>query len=812
MVKLLPKSDPLPPRIDPHDLADLRESGITDDTLRSLGSGAVCTEYDARKLATMLGYEGIKDFCLGGALVYRYFDEAGCPNCHARIKPRVPRILKDKPVKYESPQRQSPRAYIPPPTRRLLNAGVAEVYITEGEKKTLALMQLGLAAIGIGGVFSWKPKGVEGLIDDLAAVAWQGKTAYVVFDSDPEPKTVRNVAAAARRLAKALRAAGAAEVYIIKLPPGLDGGKNGVDDFLVANAPNGADAFRLLVEQAKNTRPRLSIPISTIEHVVNDQAVAAIAADPEIYQRGGSLVHVLRAEQDETVDGLKRIVGAPRIALVAPPTLRERLTANAEFTKYNARAKEEFAVHPPGWCVSAVHARGQWSGMRHLVGIVDAPVLRADGTVIDRPGYDPVSGLLLLPGGPLPEVPLFPTPAQVKAAVDLLIDLVCDFPFEKPAHRSAWVACLLTILSRHAFEGPSPLTLFDSNTPGSGKGILVSLDSIIATGLDMPVSAAHSDDAEMRKSITAAAVAGDRLVVLDNVSGVLGGPALEAAMTTTRWTDRLLGTNTKVDLPLYATWAATGNNVVVGRDMRRRVTYSRLKSPLEDPEDRRDFRYLDVLGYARGNRVRLLAAALTILRGYCAAGRRDQGLKPWGSFGSWSDLVRGAIVWAGLPDPGETRDDVRRTTNPEVEHEHALLAGIQRLDPGGVGLTVEAMLSKVDEAVQPRMEGDALRLDVDPVVQAMHAALCVLCPSRDGKVSPWSVGMKLHHLRGRVISGMELERIESKKHSVGNRWRVVAGGARGTTSAPSGANCEGGTRGTKGTSRSWQENFGKLPT
>ena len=51
--------------------------------------------------------------------------------------------------------------------------------------------------------------------------------------------------------------------------------------------------------------------------------------------------------------------------------------------------------------------------------------------------------------------------------------------------------------------------------------------------------------------------------------------------------------------------------------------------------------------------------ALTILRGYCAAGRPAQGFKPWGSFEQWSDLVRGAIVWAGEPDPADTREELR---------------------------------------------------------------------------------------------------------------------------------------------------------
>jgi len=49
---------------------------------------------------------------------------------------------------------------------------VSAVFITEGEKKALALSQLGLAAVGIGGIWCGCKKGTAELIDDLAAIYW----------------------------------------------------------------------------------------------------------------------------------------------------------------------------------------------------------------------------------------------------------------------------------------------------------------------------------------------------------------------------------------------------------------------------------------------------------------------------------------------------------------------------------------------------------------------------------------------------------------------------------------------------------------
>src|SRR5262249_15689533 len=138
--------------------------------------------------------------------------------------------------------------------------------------------------------------------------------------------------------------------------------------------------------------------------------------------------------------------------------------------------------HPPAFCVNAVAARGHWEGIRPLEGVVDTPVLRPNGTVLDQPGYDPETGLLFEPVGSLEPIPQQPTTAQIFAARDLLLDLVIDFPFLEDTHKSTWLATVLTLVSRFAFQGPAPLFLVDSNVRGSGKGLLCDATAIVTTG------------------------------------------------------------------------------------------------------------------------------------------------------------------------------------------------------------------------------------------------------------------------------------------------------------------------------------------
>jgi putative DNA primase/helicase len=56
------------------------------------------------------------------------------------------------------------------------------------------------------------------------------------------------------------------------------------------------------------------------------------------------------------------------------------------------------------------------------------------------------------------------------------------------------------------------------------------------------------------------------------------------------------------------------------------------------------------LEMVQADRGKYVAAALTVLRAYTAAGRPGKPA-PLGSFENWSDLVRGALVWLGCADP-----------------------------------------------------------------------------------------------------------------------------------------------------------------
>jgi hypothetical protein len=280
---------------------------------------------------------------------------------------------------------------------------------------------------------------------------------------------------------------------------------------------------------------------------------------------------VAEAWIDAAIPHVSRQVGAmiQLQLLTGTANLRERLTRHALFTKFNKDGRRVLS-HPAAWIVSAVDARGEWPGIRPLIGVSDAPILRADGTVWQTAGYDQRTGVLFEPAKGITFPPIHPaaTIDDADAAKDRLLEVVCDFRFESEEHRAAWLTALLTIIARFGFSGPSPLFLFDANIRGAGKGLLAQAAGGIALGRELPVTSYSHDPEEMRKKITSIALAGDRVVLLDNLDGTFGNGAIDRALTSTRWKDRILGKSQDVDLPLIPVWFATGNNVQVAADNR----------------------------------------------------------------------------------------------------------------------------------------------------------------------------------------------------------------------------------------------------
>lgn len=627
----------------------------------------------------------------------------------------------------------------------------------EGVKDAAALIGLGFNAFGyVGNKMATK-----------YARLFEGVDVVVVPDLD----TAGNIGA--EHTAGNLSGI-AASVAVARLP-GIVKDKHGDDVRDCLRKPDGERLVREAIEAATPWKPsesdeagdgRPEVVVTMNEAAVTDQVVRHLgrlgwvtpwikpkyAEAVRLFVRGGVLVHAIESDD---VDSEGRLA----VRDMPPCLVRERITQSVSLIT-ETESEDEVEVkptRPPGWLIDAVYRRGSYGGaVRPLSGIVESPTIRVDGSIVQTPGYDSQTGLIYRPSVKFPKVPDEPTKADAAKALSALLDVLADFPLFAHADRSAWASMVLSMIGRSCVDGYVPLFAVTANIRGAGKSLLVDAATLIAYGRRAARKAFTRDDDEMRKTITAVAIGAVPSVLFDNLDIQLGGAALDAAITSATWSDRVLGQSRMTgDLPMRTVWSATGNNMAFGSDVGRRVLPIRLQSPLETPEDRSGFVHPDLLSWIESQRPSLAVAALTILRAYFVAGCPVQPKGDWGSFESWSAKIRGAIVWAGGADPLPTR-----TTALAGDDTAALLgkliAGIEAADPSGIGLTVKE--------IQVKTFGSQADFDEHEVLAEAVFEIC------GEHFNAHKLGRRIRGMKGRVHGGKFID--DDSAGGGVKRWRV----------------------------------------
>jgi hypothetical protein len=162
-----------------------------------------------------------------------------------------------------------------------------------------------------------------------------------------------------------------------------------------------------------------------------------------------------------------------------------------------------------------------------------------------------------------------------------------------------------------------------SHNQGSGKTLLAKIIAILHGGVQRGELPRDAD--ELRKSITAALIDTTAPVVtFDNLTGVIRSSVLESLLTSRTWTDRLLGQNRSVTATNDRLWLATGNNAAFGGDLARRNATVALDPPEANHHLRDNFKIKELEVWAEQCRGDLLAAILTVARGWVVAGRPSE--------------------------------------------------------------------------------------------------------------------------------------------------------------------------------------------
>ena len=491
--------------------------------------------------------------------------------------------------------------------------------------------------------------------------------------------------------------------------------------------------------------------------------------------RSGSLV-LPGVVSIEVRDGKK--IEALGLIEVNGGSLIEIITSATMLAKLDGRAKAPLRVNCPKQIADAyMDRRGRW-GLRALTGIINAPTLRPDGSLLDQPGYDAATGLLYFPqpGVVFPAIPKYPTREDALAALAVLDELICKYPFVSPEARSVAIAAILTGVIRRMLP-TAPGFGFTSPVPGSGKGLLCDTIAHIAHGRQ-PSSLTQSNEEETEKRVSGALMRGDQVIAIDNITAPITGAMLLSVLTQQVADLRRLGSSGLAGHDTRALFLFNGNNLTIPGDMCRRILLCGIDPACEHPEQRPfDF---DPLERAKQDRGRYVMAALTILRAYffwqemrplrAAFGEPEEELaNPLGSYVERSRWVRDALLWLGQLDPVATID-TSKSLDPEAERLGKILYHWAEEIGEGVRITVKGAI-----AAATSRAGDEALMDGEDQKRAglLDAFNAVAAPMVRGspyeRVDPRRLGAWLAKHKDRVLGGRRIVMVPEKLHG-DTRW------------------------------------------
>lgn len=534
-------------------------------------------------------------------------------------------------------------------------------------------------------------------------------------------------------------------------------------------------------------RPKVILEPGQLPRAVYD-TLTALAEHAELYRRSGEIVEPVTTRRPWQSHESPPIL---HVATVPASVLIVRAGVNCRFVKPGKKGTEYPTDLTPK-LAAVIAAEGARSHhLPALSGVLEAPSLRPDGSIIRTKGYDVATGYYLAHDFELAGMKETPTHNDAMAAYVRLRNL---FSGDRDGKKGfAWkngdkdaivpIAMLLSALARPAIQAPKgciPVFAFSASGKGAGKGTAVDIVFVIATGRPAAVMSWSNDEEEQDKRIGGIAFDAPTMLSIDNVPEDVpfGHPRLDAALTADETAFRVLGKTGNPVLQWLTILAVTGNNLGHCGDIGRRMLICYQCPDSEDPSAiPQSMRVIpNIVEHAMEHREAYLVDALTILRHFCISGRRDMGCE-LGTFTKWAKLVGNALALAGAGNIVDYLAGSDTTSEAPTRGAMRDLARCLHKATTNGGVTAPWLLDDLYPAEyleKRRRNGDvAPDINRDPFRQAIET----LCPFKGPPTNDPNFRMRfaktLSKIRGQWHGGFQIDQeinpITEKSYDV-PRW------------------------------------------
>lgn len=626
--------------------------------------------------------------------------------------------------KYLSPQG---RTAIPRPVER---SGADTILIVEGCWDFIAAAGYAPPNVEVWGLFgchNWVHNGVPLVELDQA----QGKFVVVALDGDASDKQAVFDAGIALKdhLEKRVRA------NRVTFVGGL-AGKAGMDELIGEAIADGTDPTAKLRQfirggedkPAKRRPAKRADPVDLSGKVdVSDDQTSLLWLRDELgrnhlagfYRREDKLVFcpLMGQEGYQGPEG-NDLDGPSQVRSLSPAGLVGRITTRYPLVKAS-KLEVRRPLFPKGVAEAMLATLDEAPWLRTLRGVTHTPIVRADGTVLNTPGYDAASEYLYLPTLPVPAVPERPDAGQVATATAIVRNLVRGFPWVGAHDEANYLGMLLTPVLRLLTPPPYKLGVITARQPGSGKSLLARILRDVHGGVfrsEMP-----GDDVELGKSITGILEGTTAPVVqFDNVTGVVRSSRLAGLLTSATYSDRVLGTSNSTTMINDRLWVITGNNAALGGDLERRSLWATIDPGMPNPETRRFD--LDIPAFLANdaNRGMVIWALLVwVAHWHASGGEYEQ--RTSDDYGRWSGVVRAILAGAGVPGEFDHRESKPMASVSSDDVEWGELLAVLHEIQGERPWTVKSLLDLGDAPTQS--DRDRVRTIADALPEQLAVAL-----------------------------------------------------------------------------------------